>query len=78
VPVDWLPEIALLPDHVPEATHEVALVDDQLSMEDPPLASEVGFAVSDTVGTGDGGGRPDTLTAAEALALPPEPVQVRE
>ena len=71
-PVDWLPEVALLPDHAPEAVQEVALVDDQVSVEDPPLATDVGFAVSDTVGTGN------TVTVTEALALPPEPVQVRE
>jgi hypothetical protein len=77
-PVDWLPEIALLPDHAPEAAQEVTLVDDQVSVEDPPLATDVGFAASDTVGTGGGGGMPDTMTVTEALALPPEPVQVRE
>ena len=77
-PLDWLPEIALLPVHAPEATQEVASVDDQVSVEDPPLATDVGFAASDTVGTGGGGGVPDTVTVADALALPPEPVQVRE
>jgi hypothetical protein len=71
-PLDWLPEMALLPDHEPEAVQEVALVDDQVSVEDAPLATEVGFAVSDTVGTGN------TVTLTEALALPPELVQVRE
>jgi hypothetical protein len=71
-PLDWLPEVALLPDHEPEAVQEVALVEDQLRVEDAPLATEVGFAESDTVGTGN------TVTVAEALALPPEPVQVRE
>jgi len=77
-PVDWLPEIALLPDHAPEAAHELALVDDQVSVDDAPLAIEVGFALSVTVGDGGGGGMPDTLTITEVLALPPEPVQVRE
>ena len=67
-----MPEVALLPDHAPEAVQEVALVDDQVSVEDPPLATDVGFAVSDTVGTGN------TVTVTEALALPPEPVQLRE
>ena len=71
-PVDWLPEVALLPDHAPEAVQEAALLDDQVSVEDPPLATDVGLAVSVTVGTGS------TVTVAEALALPPEPVQVRE
>lgn len=54
------------------------MFDDQVSVEDAPLAIEVGLAVSDTVGSGGGGGMPDTLTVAEVLALPPEPVQVRE
>jgi hypothetical protein len=76
-PVDWLPEVALLPDHAPEAAQEVALVDDQVSVEDAPLAIDVGFAASDTVGSG-GGGMPDTVTVVDALALPPEPVQVSE
>ena len=73
-PLDWLPEVALLPDHAPEAVQEVALVDDQVSVEDAPLATEVGLAVSDTVG----GGALATVTVVEALALPPEPVQLRE
>ena len=73
-PLDWLPEVALLPDQAPEAVQEVALVEDQVSVEDAPFAIEVGFAVRDTVG----GGALDTVTVVEALALPPEPVQVRE
>jgi len=77
-PVDWLPEVALAPDHAPEAEQEVAFVDDQMSVEAPPLATDVRFAASDTVGTGGGGGVPDTVTVATALALPPEPVQLRE
>ena len=77
-PLDWLPEVALLPDHAPEAVQEVALVEDQVSVEDAPLATDAGFAASDTVGTGGGGGIPDTVTVTEVLALPPEPVQVRE
>jgi hypothetical protein len=73
-----LPEVVLLPDHEPEAEQELALVDDQVSVEDPPPTTDVGFATSDTVGTGGGGGVPDTMTVVEVLALPPEPVQVRE
>ena len=65
-------EVALPPDHAPDARQEVALVDDHVRVEDPPLVTIVGFAVSDTVGTGN------TVTVAEADALPPEPVQVRE
>ena len=69
-PADWLPETALLPDHAPEALQELASVDDQVRVEDPPLTTEIGFAVSDTVGTGS-----VTVTLAEALALPPDPLQ---
>ena len=73
-----MPEVASAPDHAPDAEQEVAFVEDQVSVEDAPLATDVGFAVSDTVGTGGGGGEPDTVTIADADALPPEPVQVRE
>lgn len=79
-PVDWpiLSESALPPDHAPEARQEVASVDDQVSVEDPPFAIDVGFAAIDTMGTGDGGGVLDTMTVADALAVPPAPVQERE
>ena len=75
VPVDSPPEAALAATpQAPEEVQDVAFVDDQVSVEDPPFAIDVGFAVSDTVGIGGG----ETMTVAEALALPPEPVQVRE
>jgi hypothetical protein len=73
-PVDWLPpEVALSPDQAPEAAQELASVEDQVSIEDPPYATDVGFATSDTVGIGG-----NTVTVADALALPPGPLQVRE
>jgi len=59
-PVDWLPEVALTPDHAPEAEQEVAFVEDQVSIEDPPLVTDVGFAARTTAGT-------------EELAAPPPP-----
>jgi hypothetical protein len=71
-PLDWLPEIALLPVQVPEARQEAALVDDQVRVEDPPLAIDVGLAVSETVGAGG-----ITVTVADALAVPPSPVHAR-
>jgi hypothetical protein len=49
------------------------LVEDQVSVEDPPLATDGGLATSDTVGA-----EGNTVTVADALALPPELVQVRE
>jgi len=73
-PVDRLPESAVvLPDQTPEGVQESAFVEDQVSVEDPPLATDAGLAASDTVGAGG-----NTVTVAVALALPPEPVQVRE
>jgi hypothetical protein len=68
----WLPEIALPPDQPPEAVQDVASAEDQVSVDDPPLVTDVGFAENDTVG---GGG--DTVTVADALCAPPNPVQVR-
>jgi hypothetical protein len=35
--VDCEPVTVLLPDQAPEAAHEVALVEDQVSVEVPPL-----------------------------------------
>lgn len=49
-PVDAEPEVALLPLHPPDAVQAVALVDDQLSVDEPPLATVVGAAVSVTAG----------------------------
>ena len=72
-PVDWLPEVALAPDQPPEAVQEVAFVEDQLSIEDPPLATDAGFAASDTVGTGGGEGS----TAELSTLSPPQPERPR-
>ena len=77
-PVDWFPEVALAPDHPAEAVQAVASVENQESVEDPPLATDMGFAASDTVGSGGGGGVPDTLTLTDAVTVPCEPAQVRE
>ena len=71
-PMDSLPEVTLMPCHPPKAVHDVAYVEDQVSVEDPLYATDSGFAVSDTVGTGGGA----TVTIADALALPPGPLQV--
>ena len=63
----------LVPDQPPEAVHNVAFVEDQVSVDDPPLATDARLAASDTVGAGG-----NTVTVTVALALPPGPVQVRE
>ena len=72
-PVLCVPLVALLPLQPPEAVHEVALVELHVSVEAPPLAIEVGFAVNVTVGAGT------TVTVAVAtLLVPPVPLQVKE
>jgi len=72
-PLDWLPEVVLVPVHAPEATQDVASVEDQVRVEDAPLVTDVGLAANDTVGTGAGGA--PTVTVVEALPVPPAPVQ---
>jgi len=50
----------------------VALVEDQLRVEDEPFATVVGLALKETVGAGE-----VTETVADCVALPPVPVQTR-
>ena len=72
VPVVCVPLVALAPVHAPEAVQLVAFVEDQVSVEVPPLVMVCGLAEIVTVGAG--GGVTVTVTACEAL--PPAPVQV--
>jgi hypothetical protein len=69
--VDAVPLIALVPDQAPEAVQEVALVEDQLNVELPPLETLVGLALSEMLGAAA-----DTVTVADCVADPPAPVQV--
>jgi hypothetical protein len=69
-PVDCVPDVGLVPDHAPLATHEVAFELDHVSVDDPPDATLVGDALSETVGAGA------TATVALWLAEPPVPVHV--
>ena len=46
----WLPEVAFAPNHAPEAEQLVALLDDQVSVVEPPLVTDDGFAVRLSVG----------------------------
>jgi len=67
-PVDSLPEVALGPTpHAPEEVQVVAFVEEQVSVEDSPFSTDVGFAASDTIGTGGGGG------GGAELSVPPPP-----
>jgi hypothetical protein len=52
-PVDCEPLIGLLPLHALDAVQAVALVADQVSIELVPLATELGAALSRTVGAGE-------------------------
>jgi len=47
------------------------LVEDQVSVEEAPLATDAGFAASDTVGTGGGGGGGLPVAALSAVFTPP-------
>ncbi len=70
--MDCEPLIALPPDQAPEAVQEVALVDVQVKVELPPLATVLGLALMPTVGVRCG----LTVTVVDCAALPPLPVQV--
>jgi len=72
-PVLWLPAVALVPLHPPDAVHEVAFVELHVKVLLPPLATVVGDAFSVTIGVGV-----VFVTVMEALAwaVPPAPVQL--
>ena len=65
--MDCEPLVALVPDHAPEAVHEVAFAADQVSVELPPLATVLGLALMLTVAPGAA----LTVTVADWAALPP-------
>ena len=73
-PVLCVPLVALAPLQpapAPEAVHEVALVELQVSVEVPPLAMTEGAATNVAVGM--------MLTmTVDTLLVPPVPVQVKE
>lgn len=64
-PVLWVPLVASVPLHAPEAAHDVALLEDQVRSLDAPGLTVVGEALMDAVGTG----------AGELELLPPPPPQ---
>jgi hypothetical protein len=70
-PVLWPPLVDLVPLQPPDAIHEVALVEFHVSVEAPPVGTDVGFAVSVTVAAG----RTVTVAVATLLA-PPAPAQL--
>jgi hypothetical protein len=54
-PVLWVPLVASVPLHAPDAAQEVALLEDQVSSLGAPGLTVVGEALMDAVGTGGGG-----------------------
>jgi hypothetical protein len=63
--------VASVPDQEPLAVHEVEFVLDQVSVDVPPAATLVGFAVKVTVGVPAG----RTVTVTLAGVVPPAPRQ---
>ncbi len=68
-PVDSEPLSPFAPLQPPLAVHEVALVDVQLSVDAPPVVTEVGLAVNVSVGAGGA----VTVTVALFDTVPPSP-----
>ena len=68
-----VPLVALVPVHPLDAEHDVALVDDQVSVEVAPAMIDVGEAVNVTVGIGAG----VTPIVADEVAVPPAPVHAK-
>jgi hypothetical protein len=73
-PIGLVPETDWVPVHPSVATQEVAPVVVHRRVSIPASATIAEVAVSETVGNGSG----LTVIGAEALAVPPEPVQVIE
>ena len=69
--------MACVPDQLPEAVQDVALVELHVRVAAPPELTEVGLAVSVTVGTGAVPGGAVTVTAADVVAVPPGPLQAK-
>ena len=61
----------MLPDQAPAPEQEVALVEDQVSLELDPFATVLGLALKLTLGVGA-----ETETVVDCEVLPPPPVQV--
>jgi hypothetical protein len=69
--VVWVPLVPSAPLQPPDAVQAVALVETQIRVDVPPLATVLGLAVSVTAGAGV-----VTVTVADCAALPPLPLQV--
>ena len=72
-PVDCEPLTGLVPDQAPEAVQEVALVEVQLNVELPPLATVLALAAMLTVAVFFA----LTVTFVDWAAVPPSPLQLK-
>jgi hypothetical protein len=61
--VDCVPLVALVPDQPPDAVQDVALLEDHVSVDVPPLLMLLGLALIDAVGAV--GADEDTETVAD-------------
>ena len=81
--IAWLPEVGLAPDQATVAAQLDALLEDQVSIVDPPAVTVLGAALSETagaepVGGGEpGGGDPGGGAFPPALSAPPPPQATR-
>ena len=74
----WVPEVALAPDQAPVPAQLEALLEDQVICVEPPCATVVGAALSETVGAAVGvgvGAGGDPATGGPPLPLLPPPPQ---
>jgi hypothetical protein len=69
---DSLPEVAFVPDQVPDAEQEEALVEDQVRVAVFVKRTEVGFADRFTVGVGVGDPPPPPPPQAETIDIVPK------
>lgn len=76
-PVDAVPDVALVPLQLPDAVHDVAFVEDQVSVAAEPATTAEGATVSVTVGASGVVGGCVTLAMTVCPAVPPAPEQVR-
>lgn len=65
-----MPDVAFVPDQPPEAVQEDVFVEDHVNVALAPDASDVGDALSVTVGA------VTTVTVADAFVVPPAPLQL--
>ena len=67
-----MPDVGCVPDHPPDAVHEVAPVDDHVNTDVAPFGIETRLALKETVGSS---GADATLTIADLDVVPPGPLQ---